>query len=392
MRLLRLSIFCLIPCVAAWRAPAGGSLADPSTATIDANLNPRPTTLPSIDISDPRRVVATVGDKEITLGMVAQPVVDMYGLLQLQAVAQREYYRQKAAEEKVTITPDEEQATRDRMLNQIFASGLPLSDFTAKMPLDEAKAARKQEMEKLLPQVLAPKNLTVEDLNRAIPNESILWKIAYKQTVANLTEDDYKQVFGLKYGEKVSVRHIQVANLAKAVEILQRLNKGERFMDIADKESLDLKSRAYGGEVRAFTRNDPIWKPAFREAAFSLKEDGEISDPINTGEVYEIIQRNKRIAPSAIEYDLVKDDIKAELVELVTLKTVDSLRQRFNAEASSSLRISDPGLQERFQRMVDSASRPKDMNETRNQIKRDNDVSIESGSEVAQPPATGPGK
>lgn len=394
MRMNRLSILCLVPCMAALRALAGGSLADPKTATIDANLSPRQGPLPSIAINDPGRVVAKVGDKEITLGMILQPVIDQYGLQQLLTVARREYYRQKAIEEGLTITPADEKVARDRLIEQVFASSLPLDDF--KGTTEEKKAARKAEMDKLLPQVLASKNVSVEDFDKALFNQAVLWKIAEKAANAEITEDHLKQVFGYKYGEKVAVRHIQIATLAKAMDVLQRLKKGERFDDIAAKESLDLKSREYGGEIRAFTFEDLNWKPAFREAAFSLKEDNEISDPVNTGEVYEIIQRIKRIPPSIIKFEDVREDVKAELTDLVIRNKVENLRQEYDFKASEQLRISDPGLKERFLRMVDSANKGSSMNEIREQIRRDDAPdqpnASTTGSEVAQPPATKPGK
>jgi parvulin-like peptidyl-prolyl isomerase len=389
LRIIRLSILCLAPCCASLCAQAAGSIADPRALTTEIDLNPPPAPLPSIEIGNPKRVIATVNDQAITLGMIEQPVIDLYGLNQLLLVAKREYYRQMAANENITITKADELAARDRIIEQAF-SNLSLDDF--KGTIEEQKAARKAEMEKLFPQLLARSNVALDDFDRSLFNQAVLWKIAEKQTVSQITEDHLKQVFGIKYGEKVAVRHIQVATHVKAMEVLQRLRNGEKFEDIAAKESLDVKSRPYGGEVRAFTRDDPIWKPAFRDTAFSLKEEGEISGEVSTGEIFEVIQLVKRIPPSIIKFEDVRDDVRAELTDLVIHAKMETLKQEFDFKASNLLKISDPALEARFKRMIDSVPKTTKIDDVRDQIHEDDAPAGATGSEVAQPPATRPGQ
>lgn len=100
--------------------------------------------------------------------------------------------------------------------------------------------------------------------------------------------------------ERVRARHILISSgpddtpeartkaRQKAEDVLAQLKKGVDFADLARKYSDDPASRAKGGDLGYFSRQD--MELAFVEAAFALKEPGEISEVVETSFGYHIIQ------------------------------------------------------------------------------------------------------
>jgi len=74
-----------------------------------------------------------------------------------------------------------------------------------------------------------------------------------------------------------------------ADSLLQRINAGEDFATLAKKYSDDKQSAADGGTMNWFSPTNMV--PAFAEAAFALKTDGEISPVIRSPYGWHIIKR-----------------------------------------------------------------------------------------------------
>ncbi|MEM0201389.1 MAG: peptidylprolyl isomerase [Candidatus Micrarchaeaceae archaeon] len=87
--------------------------------------------------------------------------------------------------------------------------------------------------------------------------------------------------------EKIRCAHILVEKQSLALEILEKLKKGDSFSKLAEQYSLD-GSRKRGGDLGFFTRGVMV-KP-FEEEAFKLKV-GEISGLVKTQFGYHIIKR-----------------------------------------------------------------------------------------------------
>jgi foldase protein PrsA len=87
---------------------------------------------------------------------------------------------------------------------------------------------------------------------------------------------------------KIKCSHILVQKQSEALAILERLNKGESFANLARDLSIDKGSGKRGGDLGYFGRGVMV-KP-FEEAAFKL-EKGQISQPIKTEFGYHIIKR-----------------------------------------------------------------------------------------------------
>lgn len=94
-------------------------------------------------------------------------------------------------------------------------------------------------------------------------------------------------LFSSKSSGKVRCSHILVKDQARAQQLLQELQNGGDFAQLA-KQNSDCPSKANGGDLGAFGRGQMV--PEFDRAAFAL-EVGALSDLVKTRFGYHIIKR-----------------------------------------------------------------------------------------------------
>ncbi len=143
-----------------------------------------------------------------------------------------------------------------------------------------------------------------------------------------------KEASKVKVSERVRARHILVQTEKEARDVLARLNKGEKFEDIAKQVSLD-GSKDYGGDLGYFSAEEMV--PEFSKAAFSLKV-GETSEPVKTDYGWHVIKVEDRKQGGAQPFDQVKAGIKAVLMRKKVQDIVTELRKEAKIE------IVDPDL------------------------------------------------
>lgn len=101
-----------------------------------------------------------------------------------------------------------------------------------------------------------------------------------------------------------------IARLKLTVDsIYQRVMNGEDFAELAKKYSDDKQSSTDGGTMNWFTPNNMV--PAFAEAAFALKNNGDVSPVIRTPFGWHIIKRIDRRMPQSLEK--MRSDIESKI-------------------------------------------------------------------------------
>ncbi len=104
--------------------------------------------------------------------------------------------------------------------------------------------------------------------------------------------------------EQVHARHILVNSQAQADEILGRLMAGEDFAALAAQYSVDVTTRANGGDLGWFPRGG-LLVPEVEEVAFSL-QPGQTSGVVATAWGFHIVQTleydpNREVAPETLQ-------------------------------------------------------------------------------------------
>lgn len=96
------------------------------------------------------------------------------------------------------------------------------------------------------------------------------------------------EIFFKQMPQKIKCSHILVQKQSEALEIFERLKKGEKFGKLAKELSIDSGSAKKDGNLGYFTKGMMV-KP-FEETAFKLQV-GEMSEPIKSEFGYHIIKR-----------------------------------------------------------------------------------------------------
>jgi peptidyl-prolyl cis-trans isomerase C len=148
-----------------------------------------------------------------------------------------------------------------------------------------------------------------------------------------VTEEEIKAAYDeeaakLAQTERVRARHILVGSEKEATDILARIEKGEKFEDLAKQYSLD-GSKDYGGDLGYFTAPEMV--PEFSKAAFALKT-GETSQPVKTDFGWHIIRLEDRKMGAAQPYDQVKPAIRSVLLGKKLQQVIAELRSASKIE------------------------------------------------------------
>ncbi len=89
--------------------------------------------------------------------------------------------------------------------------------------------------------------------------------------------------------DKIKCSHILVKKHSEALQVLERMKKGESFADLARELSIDRGSGKRGGDLGLFGRGQMVKE--FEDAAFKLKKGELTNEPVRTNFGYHIIRR-----------------------------------------------------------------------------------------------------
>ncbi|MEA2708092.1 MAG: hypothetical protein QOF78_693 [Phycisphaerales bacterium] len=302
-------------------------------------------------------IVARVGGASVTLEQLQRPLFQGYGLNILLNLVQLEVAKENAAKAGVKVTPDdvarETEMTIDRMFEQ---SNEKLVDKmnAAREKGDEAKAKEigeqlKKDNATAFDQFLQNQHITRAEFDIVTETNAYLRKIAEPMLEGKISEDNLKEAFRSLYGENVKCRHIQCSNMQEIQEAKARLDKGEAFAKVAKEMSRNPGTAQLGGELPPFSVNTQGLPQAFKDAAFALKKEGDISDTVVAEGGFHLIQLVKRIPPKAVKFEDVRDGLRKDLYARAVDATVKSLRQQLGIQAAQNLVINDPVLKQQWQ-------------------------------------------
>ncbi|MFC1490153.1 peptidylprolyl isomerase [Candidatus Latescibacterota bacterium] len=176
------------------------------------------------------------------------------------------------------------------------------------------------------------------------PQDMETWVAAYRDSIPEIPEQ-FKLSHILLY-PKVAEEKKEIVKGQLQV-ILDRVNNGEDFAELAKEFSQDTGSGEFGGDVGYFARG--VMVPEFEEAAFSL-EEGEISEIFETQFGYHIIKlediRGDEVNARHILFLLEPDDddienIKAQLQQFKDdiesgKSTFEEIAKEYSEDESSS--------------------------------------------------------
>ena len=154
-----------------------------------------------------------------------------------------------------------------------------------------------------------------------------------KNIRGGVTDKKLREIFDreikkFKPAEEVRARHILVKKEEEALDMIERLNRGEEFTTLAREHSQGPSGRN-GGDLGFFTKGQ--MDKSFEEMAFSL-ERGEISAPVKSSFGWHIIKVEDKRMTKAPTFEGLQDQIKGQLVQARSRKITADLRKGAKVE------------------------------------------------------------
>lgn len=175
---------------------------------------------------------------------------------------------------------------------------------------------------------LEQRGMTEEFIIQELSKETLINNyITSKIDSLKPNDDELKDIFDdMKMNMQVKASHILVDTEEEALKVIERINKGEDFAELAKELSTDTGSGANGGDLDYFNYAQMV-KP-FSEAAFAL-ETGEVSQPVKSDFGYHIIKLTDKIVNGEITVESEKD----KLIEYYKMSKFEDLLEQLKSTA-----------------------------------------------------------
>lgn len=184
---------------------------------------------------------------------------------------------------------------------------LSLADFSAKAELSEEEINEYYQ--------LNPESYTRPEQVKVAYVELSAQKLKENIEISDEQAEKYYQEHIDKYSseEQRRVSHILIEgdDEAKAQAILDELNAGADFAALAEEKSDDFGSASEGGSLGWIERD--VMDPSFEEAAFALKNVGDMTGLVKSDFGYHIIKLDELKDSVAKSYQEVAEEVKQEL-------------------------------------------------------------------------------
>lgn len=131
-----------------------------------------------------------------------------------------------------------------------------------------------------------------------------------------------------KHKEEYKVSHILVATEKEAQDIKQKLNKGEKFTNLAKEYSKD-NNKEDGGNIGYFSKGQMV--EPFEQEVFKMKI-GEISNPVKTDFGYHIIMLEDKRQAQMPTFAELKPKIVEEITGQFVQKYITDLKNQNKVE------------------------------------------------------------
>lgn len=224
--------------------------------------------------------------------------------------------------------------TRRLILQEGKELGLSISEAEIDEEIDRIVQENFMGMIDQFEQLLEQHGMTLAAVRNDAKVNLMARKIAMNQI--EISDHELKEYFvenqdGFNIPDQVEARHILVDTEEEALAVINLLNGGADFAELAKERSKDPESKDNGGSLSFFKPGDML--PEFDEVAFSLKI-GEISEPVETFYGFHVIEVLNQKKGRAVTFDEVKEQVYETMIEDKIYGLIQEMITRLRAEAN----------------------------------------------------------
>lgn len=262
------------------------------------------------------QVVAEVNGEKITREELYQAMLLKTGRETLDHIILKRLVAQEAKKQGIVVSEDEVTAEVDLLIAESFNG-----------------------MKEMFLMALEDYGLTEERVREDLTIELLLRKLAEKQI--DITDADAREYFNANRAsfdqpEEVEARHILVETREIAQEVMQQLQNGKDFAELAGEYSKDTYSAMQGGSLGYFQRGMMVSE--FDEVAFSLAKGGR-SDIVQTMHGYHIVEVLDRREARQVTYEEVEGQVRERMSQELLSQKMNGLMETLWEGAKVDYRI-----------------------------------------------------
>lgn len=154
-------------------------------------------------------------------------------------------------------------------------------------------------------------------------------------TISDDTVDRYieENRENLQPKRQMQLSMIELSTYKAAERVMDRLEQGEDFAELAKALSIHEESRSQGGSLGTVEEDDPFWPKELLETAAGL-DPGDIAGPFQTDDGYAVIRLEQKTDPTPLDEQGLRTQVRQQLAleQAPALQQVESdLRTKYAA-------------------------------------------------------------
>ncbi|MFS8651773.1 MAG: peptidylprolyl isomerase [Caldibacillus sp.] len=234
--------------------------------------------------------VALVDGEKITKEELTDRLISLYGEKVLNQLIVNKMIEIDAEKQGIEVSEDELNEELDKYYSMYggeenFASFLEMSGFKLEDFKDDVKLSL------LLDQILEERiEISDEEMKEYFEEN----------------KEDFAQE------EQVEASHILVEDKETAFEVINKLNNGADFAELAKEYSIDEKTKDKGGELGYFGKGEMVKE--FEEEVFAM-EVNTISKPVETQYGFHVIKKTDHKPYQEANFEDVKEEVRQAILE-----------------------------------------------------------------------------
>jgi len=250
-----------------------------------------------------------------------QDLLNEYRKTKLDGMITMELLKMEADKRNIELSEEE----KDEMFNQQLTSIKQNNNLTDEQLLSSLNEQGISSLEEYKGMFLEnnKENLLINKLMQEVTNE------------VNISDEEAREYYNnnknqYEYGEQVNASHILLKDEEKVDEVMNKIDNGQNFADLAEEYSQGPTAKD-GGKLGFFSKGEMV--PAFEEKAFEL-EVGEVSsEAVETDYGYHIIKVTDKKEAGVANFEEVKSNIKENLSNQQRQKAWDDFVSQLREEA-----------------------------------------------------------